>query len=430
MILSDYDLYCVPIKRTAYVECCQRYAFRFCKLSNGRPSESKLSPLTARDVMPPSRQIYQLVNTYNFHIAKATDVSPIVSLLCDMLYESEFEAQMWMIYNSCKQLMAVGDAYPSKYSVKLEKGDYTLRLNVRHENKSLLEKLQELPVIIQQRLPTPISVDVYCSQPQAITGGKKFSSASLSSGTLLPLYFTSVPADKVGSRSTLTIGHTLSGTVTFAKDELGRKVDTYGLQYVICEPPKRNNNNKDKDKTKPHDDYMEAVKEFTTNWLSKLDGDKLEQTYEEMVEKFPGYLGAHIAYLHALDSPTDAKKLPHADIEPDVTTAWCEQLITISEKVIKQIDQEKLLAYLGMKNDTRSDASKIKQEQEKQKGYLIDALCRKGTALCRLRALAQSNSAKEKISDALQNNLNDLLKFTDLTDTKVSKMNSINNVVP
>ncbi|KAL0901074.1 hypothetical protein ABMA27_006396 [Loxostege sticticalis] len=383
-----------------------------------RPSESKITPLTARDVIPPSRQIYQLINTYNFHVPKAAEVSPIVSLLCDMLYESEFESQMWMLYNSCKQLMAVGDAYPSKYSVKLEKGEYVLRLNVRHENRSLLEKLQEIPVLMQQRLAQPITLDVYCSQHQATIGGKKFSSASLSNGNIMPLYFTSIPSDKI-SRSNLTIGHTLSGTVTFAKDELGRKVDTYALQYVVCEPPKRtNSNSKDKDKSKPHDDYMDAYKELTTNWLAKLEGDKLEQVYEELLEKFPGYLGAHIAYLHGVDSPTDPKKLPHAKEDPDVTTAWCEQLITTSEKVIKAIDQEKLLAYLGMKNDTRSDANKIKQEQEKQKGYLIEALCRKGTALCRLHALAHSAAAREKIADALNTNLTDLLKFTDLTDSK------------
>lgn len=29
-------------------------------------------------------------------------------------------------------------------------------------------------------------------------------------------------------------------------------------------------------------------------------------------------------------------RLPHANEDPDVTTAWCEQLITISEKVKNQ----------------------------------------------------------------------------------------------
>ncbi|CAG9796314.1 unnamed protein product [Diatraea saccharalis] len=382
-----------------------------------RPTESKLAPLTARDVIPPSRQIYQLINTYNFHIAKATEVSPIVSLLCDMLYESEFESQMWMLYNSCKQLMAVGDAYPSKYSVKLEKGEYVLKLNVRHESRSLLEKLQELPVLIQQRLPQPLTLDVYCSQHQALIGGKKFSSASLSSGSVMPLYFTAVPSDKI-SRSNLTVGQTLTGTVTFAKDELGRKVDTYNLQYLICEPPKRPNNTKEKEKTKPSDDYMEAYKEFSTNWLGKLDGEKLEQVYEEILEKFPGYLGAHIAYMNALDPPTDPKKLPRVNEAPDVTTAWCEKIITIADKVLKAIDQDKLLAYLGMKNDSRGDANKIKQEQEKQRGYVVEALCRKGTALCRLIALS-GQSGKAPLMDSLAATTADLLKFTDLTDGKV-----------
>ncbi|CAK1540376.1 unnamed protein product [Leptosia nina] len=387
-----------------------------------RPTESKISPLTTRDVIPPSRQIYQMINTYTFHIAKPTEVAPIVSLLCDMLYESEFESQMWMLYNSSKQLMAVGDAYPSKYSVKLEKGEYTVRLSVRHENKTLLERLQDLPLIVQQRLAQPITLDAYCSPPNALTGGKKFTTATLSSGNLLPLYFTPVPTDKL-SRSNLSLGQTLTGTVTFAKDELGRRVDVYQLQYMVCEPPRRRETRdkereKEREKAKSHEDYMDAIKELSTTWLPKLEGDKLEQVYEELVEKFPGYLGAHVAYLQAIDPPTDGNKLPSL-AEPEVTTAWCEQLVNIADKVVRGVEHDKLLAFLGIKNDTRPDAHKIKQEQEKQRAYLIEALCRKGTALCRLQALAASSAAREKIAEALAANLNDLLKFTDLTDTKV-----------
>ncbi|PZC73757.1 hypothetical protein B5X24_HaOG208816 [Helicoverpa armigera] len=57
-------------------------------------------------------------------------------------------------------------------------------------------------------------------------------------------------------------------------------------------------------------------------------------------------------------------------------------------------------------------------EQEKQRGWVVEALCRRGAALCRLRALAHAGAARDKISDALHNNLTDLLKFTDLTDSK------------
>ncbi|CAH2050950.1 unnamed protein product, partial [Iphiclides podalirius] len=377
-----------------------------------RPAESKIAPLLSRDVIPPGRQIYQLINTYNFHLTKATEVSPIVSPLCETLYESEYESQMWMLYNSNKQLLAVGDAYPSKYSVKLEKGEYVLRLNVRHETRSLLERLQELPVVVQQRLPQPITLDVFASHSQAVVGGKKFSPSPLAGGALLPLYIAPPPAEKVG-RGQLCVGHTLSGTVSFAREEGARRVAVYSLRLAPCEPPRRQ-------PARRHDDYADAHKDLAATWMAKLEGDKLEQLYEELLEKYPGYMGTHVAYLNSVDSPTDPKKLPLVDEDPDVTTAWCEQLITIADKVIKQIDQDKLLAYLGMKNDTRSDATKIKQEQERARCWLVEALCRRGAALARLHALAQSGAARDKIADALRTNLADVLRLGEAGEARVA----------
>ncbi|XP_032527236.2 tripeptidyl-peptidase 2 [Danaus plexippus] len=368
-----------------------------------RPSESKLCSLTARDVIPPSRQIYQLLNTYTFNIPKATEVSPMVPMLCDMLYESEFESQMWMLYNSCKQLVAVGDAYPSKYSAKVDKGEYTLRLSIRHENRALLERLTELPVVVQQRLAQPITLDVYSDQPQALTGGKKFTSASLASGDVLPLYFAPLPADKI-SRSNLSIGVSLTGTVSFVKDELGHKVDVYPLTVTLLDGPRRTIKD-----NRRHEDYHDALREFTVGWMTKMEGEKLDQVYEEILEKFPNFIGAHVAYMNSLDSPTDPKRLPNTeDGTNGLKPAQDEQIISIADKVIKSIDQDKLLAHLGTKNDMRADSNKIKQEFDRQRGYLIEALCRRGSAMCRLgRSIS-----------ALHENANTLLKFTELSEPR------------
>ena len=102
--------------------------------------DAKVVPLGARDVIPDERTIYELQLTYNFNVSKSTDITPNLALLSDVLYESEFESQLWMLYNSQKQLVACGDAYPSRWSVKVVKDDYVLKAHVRHEKKDVLDK--------------------------------------------------------------------------------------------------------------------------------------------------------------------------------------------------------------------------------------------------------------------------------------------------
>jgi len=56
--------------------------------------------------------------TYNFTKAKAGEIVPDFCLLSSLLYESAYESQLWMLYDSNKQLIDCGDAYTHQVSVR------------------------------------------------------------------------------------------------------------------------------------------------------------------------------------------------------------------------------------------------------------------------------------------------------------------------
>ena len=49
--------------------------------------------------------------------SKAGDISPNITYLSDLLYESEYESQLWMLYDSNKKLLGSGDAFPDRVGI-------------------------------------------------------------------------------------------------------------------------------------------------------------------------------------------------------------------------------------------------------------------------------------------------------------------------
>jgi len=375
-----------------------------------RPSDSKILPLGCRDVIRPGRQIYELVLVYNFNVAKATEVTPDCALLSDTLYESEFESQLWMIHDSNKQYIAAGDAYPSHYSTKLEKGDYVLRLHVRHEKKDLLDKLQDMPVLISQKLSSSVSLDVYGTHNQALIQGKKLNGFTIHEGDHVPIYLSPLNSDKCCK--TVNAGQYLAGTISYAKDELGKKVNTHPFTYTLVEPKKTTKTDKvETEKNKNNEEEMtEAVRDLKISWIKKLETPELRNAvYEELVKESPDYLPIYIARLQALES--------------EKVMDW-KTIFETANIALKFINVSELLEYSGLKSDNRADAAKIKSRMEKNKNYLLEILVMKGLALCEGYSRSYSeedsdsaSSMKEEILDVF----NEITKFTEASDTKVSK---------
>jgi tripeptidyl-peptidase-2 len=83
-----------------------------------------------------------------------------------------------------------------KYSIKVEKADFVVKLQVRHEKKEQLEKLKDIPILINHKLPSPVSLDAYVSQSQALVGGRKFPTVALAKGQICPMFVAPLAEEK------------------------------------------------------------------------------------------------------------------------------------------------------------------------------------------------------------------------------------------
>lgn len=374
-----------------------------------RPSEYKIRPLGSRDVFPNNRQVYELVLTYNFHQSKTSEITPNCPLLSDLLYESEYESQMWMLFDGNKQYMGAGDAYPHQYTLKLDKGDYTLKLQVRHEKKDMLERLKEMVILIDQKLSSSLSVDVYSTHAAAIAGKNKISSMSLAPGSSVPIFIPPIPDDKLPKGASL--GQILTGTVTFGKSEAGKK-DTYPFTYVLTQSPHKSHAakaEKNKEKSK-EEEFKEALRDLKIFWITKLEGDDI---YNELVQQYPEHLPLQVAQLNAKEASKN-----RSSILPEIV----EQC----DKVLSLIDTTALGTFLAIRQDTRTDHQTIKSEMDKQKIHLVSALCLKGNALCDQiltnRSVEEKSLSEEEeaaLVKKVNENYDELLKWADPEEKKV-----------
>merc|ERR1719500_2161191 len=88
-----------------------------------------------------------------------------------------------------------------------------------------------MPLLVSSKISTATSMDIYSSHAQASTFGRKMSSITVNKGDTLPFYVAPLTNDKYG-----TAGQYLTGTMTLAKDEIGRKTDSYSVKYILAEP--------------------------------------------------------------------------------------------------------------------------------------------------------------------------------------------------
>lgn len=308
-----------------------------------------------------------------------------------------------MLYNSHKQFVSCGDAYAQKWSVKADKDDYSIKVFIRHDKKEMLDKMVDLPMTIASKLSSPLTVDIYGSQNQAMISGKKCSNLNINKGASVPIFLTAPSVNEKYTKHA-GVGQYLQGSITFAKDEAGKKSDVYTIRYVLNETAKKDKNKNSGSSKKKEENFNEAMAEQKINWIGKL-----EPNSDEALKLFEALKKDEIANqaqlrLARISAFAIDRKVDLESIDKNVM----KQVIELADEIQDLIKEEEILLFYGTKFDARPDAGDIKKDMEKNRNILIESLAKKGIALC-----AQGN-----IDEATET-LFKLLKFTDITDSKV-----------
>lgn len=381
-----------------------------------KPSSAKVTTLSAeRDGFDEHRLFHQLELTYD--LDGPGSITPRVLKLDDLLYDSDFGGHVWAVFTAGGRRVATDDIWP--HEISLGAGKHTLKVWLRHLDRSKLDALKSLPLAIDRPLSSPVSVAVHASPFDAQNNGARMASRTLKPGEHQQLFLVP-PASVDGTRP----GDVLLGTIRFgAKDAHGGSGDRpegFTLSAVIGGEPAASAGTSshpawtidDIETAKTAEERIaRAVRDAEFTLLQSLSMDSERELFDrvlaDLLTKHPNWLPALVLKLHKLD--VEKKREERLD-----------EIVAACDAVLGQINRDEIVMTLGLRVPSGDEAAGKKQARaEKLKALLIDTLYRKGRALGHMElpeVIAKKPIADPKAFDiAFESTYADLERWTDPT---------------
>lgn len=372
------------------------------------PTESKLRPLSAeRDRLPDGSIAYELVLTYEFEQKQAGKVTPRFPFNDELLYESPFGTQLWLLFDSAKRRVMTDDVWPDP--VSLGKGKHTLKVQLRHSDPKLLERMKSAIVHLDRPLSSSVGLKFYRNRPSATAGTSAFQSATMLPGQRLALYVAAPDHNKVPkgtNQGDVLIGTVRYGATDDAEFGAGQKPGGYPVHYTVEIPVKA--------KSAATQGEVENTTQLRLAQLRKVDFEKDRKKFDSLAKRLmkqdDNKLEVLRLKLHRLDTLEKRKQRLSA-------------VVKAADDVIAMVDTGKLRSAFGTRaNPENEDATKRRKDAEKQKEVLVDALYRKGRGLgyMELPEVIEKHPIEDPKahSKAFEANFAELRNWVDTTDEK------------
>ncbi|XP_050154207.1 tripeptidyl-peptidase 2-like [Malus sylvestris] len=396
-----------------------------------RPVESKLCSLsTDRDKLPSEKRIMALTLTYKIKLEDGAEVKPQVPLLNNRVYDTKFESQFYMISDANKRIHAMGDIYPSKS--KLPKGEYNLRLYLRHDNVQYLEKLKQLVLFIERNLEEKDVIRLsFFSQPDGpLMGNGSFKSSVLVPGKKEAFYLGPPSKDKLlkfSPQGSVLLGAISYGKLSYVdkgeqKNPLKNPV-SYQISYIV--PPNKLDEEKGKGSSTSTKPVSERLEEEVRDAKIKVLASLKQGTEEECLEwnklssslksEYPKYTPLLAKILEAVLSRNNDKD----------KISYEKEVIDAANEVVDSVDIDELAKCFALKSDPDDEeAEKIKKKMETTRDQLAEALYQKGLALAETESLQGDKPAEAEGaeggagSDLFEKNFKELQKWVEVKSSK------------
>jgi tripeptidyl-peptidase-2 len=344
-----------------------------------RPTQAKTAILTAeRDLLPDNQQIHELLLTYD--VAQESDgrVTFRVPDLDGMLYDGPVDSLLWTLYDENKRFIAANDMFADE--ITLPKGEYKLRLQLRHTDAAQLEGRKQTPLAIDRTLAKPLSVRAYNTRVAAAEGRPEFSPQDLDPGEHVLIWWNGPDGDDVPEEC--QPGDLLIGSIDYVATPEGEpgaaaRPSGFPLQFVV---PPAAAAEEEPVEAKPADEKKPTTaerlaKELLELQLKQLNGLKwpadqevFEQLAAQVLLQYPGDRRVLIARLRVLDDDEREERLP--------------EIVAAADAVIAAINREELARHFGTQIDEDDpEQTKARKERTAERDDLADALYRKGRAL-------------------------------------------------
>ena len=353
-----------------------------------------------RDLLVNDEPLSVLKMVYHWENTTDQPITPQWHGLSELLYDSPYSSLLWRLEDQHGRLLVQDDAWTDPISVP--KGPLSLTLQIWHDDRDLLERIKNMPLVLHQNLASPLAIQINTSLSSAAALRKGDSPwRTFDRGETENLWLF-VPSDSVDAQSQQNHVSALTGDLQWLDSDRhhGAKLNT----RITWIPTPGIPSAKEDPTTLP--DQVKDLEEML--WNTQVRHLRNMSSNPASIETF------NALYENLSAKPPFSKELEDImlnHLDGKNQSSGLDSLILHLNKMLAGIDTRSIRNYFSMRHQLKNHAEKeLHQQMQENREHFLDLLHRKA------RSLSQLESSLDERSSAFEEALDELRTWVDTSE--------------